>query len=348
MSSPTSETATGEGEQRTAPAPAPSAPGRAPRRRRILRRTAVVLLGIWLAVTLLALGYDLTTGGSLPRPALGPTHHDVRTGDLVTHYEQWGTSGPPIVLVHGFLESSYVWDLTGPLLAGGGYRVYAIDVRGFGYTERRGPYTLDSDTDQLGAFLGALHLTPADGAAPLLVGHSSGAAIITNLARRDPSAVRRIVLMDGDGTPYGAGPAWVHALVVDPYATALVRLFSRHPALGASAVYGRACGPGCPPFDADAWTRPFRMDGAESALIDILGQPLIGLTYAQEEQVRAPATIVYGTEDPQMSADDATAAARRLRTADVVPLPGAAHLGMLSHPGLLVDAIDRAARSAAR
>ncbi|HYY12087.1 MAG TPA: alpha/beta hydrolase [Kineosporiaceae bacterium] len=339
---PRSETVAQEGDPQASPAPPRR---RTSRWRRVLRRAVVVVVGSWLAGTLLAVVYVLTTGGSLGRPALGPSHHDVRTGDLVTHYEQWGTSGPPVVLVHGFLESSSVWDLAGPMLAARGYRVYALDVRGFGYTERRGPYTLDSDTDQLRAFLGALHLTPADRAVPLLVGHSSGAAIVTDLALRDPGAARRIVLMDGDGTPYGAGPAFVHALVVDPYATALVRLFTRHPALAASAVYGRACGPGCPPFDADAWTRPFRVDGAEPALVDILGQPLIGLTYAQEEQVHVPATIVYGTEDPQMSADDATATARRLRTADVVPLPGAAHLGMLSHPALLVDAVDAAARS---
>src|SRR5690242_11295433 len=193
---PMSEIVTEEGDPRTSPPPAPPPADRAPRWRRVLRRTAIVGVGLWLAVTLLALVYDLTTGGSLPRPALGPTHHDVRTGDLVTHYEQWGASGPPVVLVHGFLESSYVWDLAGPLRAARGFRVYAIDVRGFGYTERRGPYTLDSDTDQLTAFLTALHLTPRDGATPVLVGHSSGAAIITDLAHRDPGAVRRIVLMD--------------------------------------------------------------------------------------------------------------------------------------------------------
>ena len=84
------------------------------------------------------------------------------------------------------------------------------------YTERSGPYTLASDTEQLGAFLTALHLTPADGAIPVLVGHSSGAAIVTDLARLQPASVRRIVLMDGDGTPYGVGPGWIHSLFVDP------------------------------------------------------------------------------------------------------------------------------------
>src|SRR3954454_5230490 len=135
-----------------------------PRWRRVLRAVAVVVASIWVVVPVAALGYDVTTGGTLPRPPLDANGHDVRTGDLVTHYEQWGTTGPPIVLVHGFLESAWAWHLTGPRLAAQGYRVYALDVRGFGYTERRGPYTLASDTEQLRAFLAALHLTPADGA----------------------------------------------------------------------------------------------------------------------------------------------------------------------------------------
>jgi pimeloyl-ACP methyl ester carboxylesterase len=325
----------------SAPAPVPAA---RPRWRRVLRAVAAVVASLWVVVTLAAFGYDVTTGETLARPPLDADGHDVRTGDLVTHYEQWGTTGPPIVLVHGFLESAWVWHLAGPRLAAQGYQVYAIDVRGFGYTERRGPYTLASDTEQLGAFLTALHLTPADGAIPVLVGHSSGAAIVTDLARLQPASVRRIVLMDGDGTPYGVGPGWIHSLFVDPYATAAIRLLSRHPSLAADAVYGSACGPGCPPFEADAWTRPIRVAGAEAALKDILGQPLIGLTYAEEEQVRVPATVVYGSEDPQMTAGQAAATAQRLRTTGVVPVAGANHLGMLSHPALLAEVLARAAR----
>ena len=91
-----------------------------------------------------------------------------------------------------------------------------------------------------------------------------------------------------------------------------------------------------------------RVAGAEAALKDILGQPLIGLTYAEEEQVRAPVTVVYGSEDPQMTADQAAATAQRLRTTDVVPLAGANHLGMLSHPALLAEVLARAARCGSR
>ena len=44
-----------------------------------------------------------------------------------------------------------------------------------------------------------------------------------------------------------------------------------------------------------------------------------------------------------MTPDQASATAQRLRTTDVVPLPGANHLGMLSHPALLAAVLARSA-----
>jgi pimeloyl-ACP methyl ester carboxylesterase len=290
------------------------------------------------AVTVAAYGYDLATGGTVPAPPLDANGHLVTAGGLTTHYEQWGTSGTPVVLVHGFLESAWVWHDVGALLAARGYRVYAIDVRGYGYTQRQGPYTLASDTDQLRTFLAALHLDAAHHAQPLLVGHSSGAAIVGNLARLDPAAVTAVVFMDGDGTPYGVGPGWVHRLFIDPYATALIRLVTRHPSLAAHA-YRSACDRRCPPFDAAAWIRPMRVPGAEAALRTILAQPLIGMTYPQERQIHVAAAVIYGTNDPEMSAADARATADRLDTHTVIPLAGAPHLGMLAVPAATAAAI---------
>ena len=309
---------------------------------RLLRRVAAVLGVIWLALTVLAAAYDVTSSGTVSVPKPDAYAHDVRTGAVTTHYEQWGTGGSPVVLVHGFLESSYVWQRLGPRLAARGHRVYALDVRGFGYSERRGPYTLAGDTAQLAAFLTALRLNGTDGPRPLLVGHSSGAAIVANLALQHPEAASRIVLLDGDGTPYGVGPGWVHRLFVNPYATAVVRLATRHPSLAAQ-VYRSACGPGCPPFDAAAWTTPFRVPGGEAALIAVLRQPLIGLTYAQEAGLRTPASVVYGSRDPEMSARDAKDTAVRLHTTDVVEVPGAPHLVMLAAPDALAEVLAQRA-----
>jgi pimeloyl-ACP methyl ester carboxylesterase len=229
-----------------------------------------------------------------------------------------------------------VWSRMGPLLARRGYRVYALDVRGFGYTDRQAPYSLGIDMAQLRAFLRALGLDAAQHSTPTLVGHSSGAAVVGNLARTDPGAVHRVVFMDGDGTPYGVGPAWVHRLFVDPYATTLIRLATRHPWL-AARVYRSACGPTCPPFEPDVWLRPFRVAGAEPALKAILSQPLIGMNYAEERQVHVPAAVVFGEHDPEMTRAEAEATAERLHTRVVRTIWGAGHLGMLSAPGKLAS-----------
>ena len=310
--------------------------------RRVLKWCSISGAALVAAVTLAASGYDLASGGTLAAPPLDANGHRVTAGGLTTHYEQWGTTGPPVVLVHGFAESAWVWHEVGPLLASRGLRIYAIDVRGYGYTQRQGPYTLASDTEQLRTFLAALHLDRAHHAAPVLVGHSSGAAIVGNLARVDPAAVAAVGFMDGDGTPYGVGPGWVHRLFVDPYATALIRLVTHHPSLAARAYRG-ACDGQCPPFDESAWLRPMRVPGAENALKQILRQPLIGMTYSQERQIHVRAGVIYGARDAEMSAADAWATAGRLHTQLVIPLPGSPHLGMLAAPAATAAAIARIA-----
>ncbi len=311
--------------------------------RRRLRRVAAVVAAPVVAVTVAAAVYDVTSQGTVPAPSLDAHGRRVLTEDIESHYEQWGHAGPPIVLVHGFLESAAVWDRVGPVLARDGYRVYALDVRGFGYTQRRGPYTLAGDVAQLSAFLSALHLDAAHGGTATLVGHSSGAAIVGGLARAQPADVRGVVFLDGDGTPYGVGPAWVHHLVVDPYATALIRLMTRHPWL-VERVYRDACGPSCPAFDPAAWVTPFRVPGAERALEAVLRQPLIGLTYAEERQIHVRSAVIYGSQDPTMSAAGARSTAARLRTDVVVAIPDAAHLPMLSAPATLATEVERFVR----
>lgn len=273
----------------------------------------------------------LSTNG---RPRIVPPAGNYLEIDGVrTHYETWGRAGSPIVLVPGFAESTYVWHAAAPLLART-HRVYAIDVRGYGYTERRPPYTLDADTVQLAGFLAALHLDAAHGSRPVLVGHSLGAAIVANLARTAPGSVAGIVLLDGDATPYGVGPTWAHRLIAtDPYFTAALRLLLPSDRVVGSMVRS-ACGPGCPTDHAtlERWRRPYEMPGADAATKAIAGAPLIGLTYAQLGTVHVPAAVMAGDLDPEMGRASMAATAARLHTHLTYRLAGARHLLMISDP----------------
>ena len=294
------------------------------------------MLALWLLVTGVALAYLLLTDPPARVPAAGPR---VQTGDVLTRTLQWGPrDGRPIVLVPGFMESAGVWEPVGRRLGASGFHVVAYDVRGFGWTQRVGPYNLDSDTRQLADLITTMGLRR-----PMLVGHSSGAAIVGNLALTRPRLAGRIVLVDGDGTPYGVGPGWIHALVVNPYAGAAIRLTERHPSL-ARSVYTRACGPHCPPFDARLWLGWLGEPGAESSLREILAQPLIGLTYAQEQRIRVPADILYGDLDEQMGAAQARRTGGLIRAEHVLGIPDAGHLVMLGRPDAVASALSGWAR----
>ncbi|MFL9684136.1 alpha/beta fold hydrolase [Streptomyces sp. KL110A] len=96
--------------------------------------------------------------------------------------------GRPVVLVHGRGESATTW---GPVMEdlAADHRVYAVDLRGHGLSDRPGGYGFDVFRDELGGFLRALGLFGAT-----VVAHSMGAGAACLLAQREPGLVGRLVL----------------------------------------------------------------------------------------------------------------------------------------------------------
>jgi len=246
----------------------------------------------------------------------------------------------PLVLVPGFAESTYVWSRVAPLLAAD-RDVYAYDVRGYGFSARVPPYTLDADTDQLAGVVAALHLSR-----PIVVGHSLGVAIALSLALRSPASLSGVVAANGDGTPFfgadrsatGGGP---RSLLIDPIASAVVTAVVRHRSPIRDLVVSR-CGPGCPVDDAaiDRWRAPFLAPGGVNALITILRRPLIGLTDEQESAVAVPTAVLFSREDPSFDRASALATAARLHARVVTELAGARHLALLGEPSRFAAALE--------
>ena len=312
---------------------------RASGRRRAWRWALRIELAVLVVVVLVFaasgayLGWDRLDPVRLNLPVPGTT---VDAAGVPTHVEHWPAARPrglpPLVLVPGFAESTFVWSRVAPLLAAD-RDVYAYDVRGLGYTAHRPPYDLAADTDQLKGLLAALHL-----ARPIVVGHSSGAAIALALALRDPAELTGAVAANGDGTPYfgndrsspGRGP---RSLLVDPLAPAVVTAVVRHRATIRSLVAAQ-CGPGCAVDDAtiDRWRAPFLTPGGVEAFVTGIRQPLIGLTDEQETHIVAPTAVLSSSEDNSFGHAAALATAARLRTPLVAELPGARHLALLGEP----------------
>ncbi len=97
----------------------------------------------------------------------GVRHHHAEVNGTTLHYVSAGTSGSPILLVHGFPETWWSFHKLIPLLATS-HRVFAVDLRGFGDSANE-PGVYDSKTSaedlhQLIAHLdvGPVHLTGQD------------------------------------------------------------------------------------------------------------------------------------------------------------------------------------------
>jgi pimeloyl-ACP methyl ester carboxylesterase len=304
--------------------------------RRLLRRLAIGLLVVVLALTVAAGGYDLATAGrdrAGTKLYAGPF---VEADGKLVAYRRWGSRGTPIVLVGGFAEASWVWNRVGRLLARR-HRVYALDLPPFGYTERRGPYTESGWVGLVRAFDRRLGIDR-----PVVVGHSLGAGVAVAYALWHPRELRGIVLLDGDALGSGGGPRWLSYLLVPPWYTAVYRL-----ATGSDWIVRRALssayGPDAPRLDEaelERWERPFRVEGTAAAFRELLGNGLQGFRLDELRGVRVPRVVVWGAED---HVDDVSAGRTTARTvrARFVLVPRAGHLSMLAQPGAVAAAVER-------
>ncbi|HEY0933142.1 MAG TPA: alpha/beta hydrolase, partial [Trebonia sp.] len=257
------------------------------------------------------------------------------------------TTGTPVVLVPGAFETADTFAELGPVL-GATHRVYAIDLTGTGYSAPSPPYSAVHQGGQLLAFLTAKGLSGANAA--VLVGHSAGAAVVGMAAVNGGTRYARgIVFLDGDAEPLG-GPGFLGWLLVDPYRTSLLRLGLSQDWL-IRKIYRSQCGPSCAALSAagvQTWRRPLQQPGFAGELDYVLRHGITSMTAGQFvalRNVRLPKLVIYGVDDPQMSAADETATAQRIGAPSPVTVPGR-HLTMISSPAPLAAALDGFLRSA--
>jgi haloalkane dehalogenase len=110
----------------------------------------------------------------------------------MAYREAGDPSAPPVLLVHGYPESSYMWRAAMDALAAAGWRAVAPDLPGYGDSAPDPPGTWERHVDALERFRAALDL---DGV--VLVTHDWGVMIGLRWACDHPGAARALVISDG-------------------------------------------------------------------------------------------------------------------------------------------------------
>src|SRR6059036_1289630 len=124
--------------------------------------------------------------------------HDAQgRAQRVLTYHKVAGSGPPLVLVHGLMTTSYSWRYVINDLAEH-YRLYIPDLVGAGSTEKpQGMvYSVGNIARHLTAYIQALLVEP-----PYLIGNSLGGFYCLKALLDSPELARRFVLMHAPGYP---------------------------------------------------------------------------------------------------------------------------------------------------
>ncbi len=118
--------------------------------------------------------------------------------DLKVHFRVTGDeSNPPIVLIHGFGASSDHWRNNAEIFASEGFRVYGIDLIGFGKSEQN----LQTKTkylenqfwaNQVASFLNEIVDIQKNGKA-ILIGNSLGALTAITILSERPQLIKTII-----------------------------------------------------------------------------------------------------------------------------------------------------------
>jgi pimeloyl-ACP methyl ester carboxylesterase len=281
-----------------------------------------------LIVLLLVIGVILAVS-----VALGRVSHEVESARDTEYLELEGTwirynvigGGPPVLLVHGWLSSSRVWEQLAARLAQR-FTVYTLDLSGFGESDKPlSGYGVRNGSRLLYAFCAHFGLTRTN-----VIGHDLGGNMAVKLAADHPDVVGRLVLVatpaDEDQIDLPT-PLWLATLpVLGPMFYALGRLARPVRRL---------------------WMRPFVLDPHEltEEIIDDAGRSTpaaVGKTLSiarreisrgrlarQARIIKIPLLIIAGEDDQIVDPQAVGAWARSVEQAEVCVVDECGHLPMI-------------------
>ncbi len=252
-------------------------------------------------------------------------------------------SGPPVVIVHGMVNSSKHWRDVALRLAED-HTVIVPDLIGHGDSATpRGDYSIGAHAAVIRDLLSALEVESAS-----FVGHSLGGGIAMQFFYQFPHKVERLALVSSGGLGPEVSPMLRGAAL--PGAALLVRAASHPAVLGALDRGGRALG-------KLGWRkaqyvsavtralRPLQAPGAREAflqslrsVIDVHGQKVsaVDRLYLLGP---VPTLVVWGERDRTIPIEHGRDAHERIPHSRFETLPRAAHFPNLEDPAGLADVV---------
>lgn len=309
---------------------------------RIVAGAAIVIVAVCVAI---GAGFRLAAAlrEVSDRDAVAPSFETsiaTRSGRLFLQ-DKGSRDGTAVVLIHGTAAWSQLWWRTTDALTAAGYRVVALDMPPFGFSDRPGSYTRTDQAGRIADVLAGLGIGKA-----IIVGHSFGAGAATEFALRFPDRVRGLVLVDAalgltappSDAPALLQPEWLREVLVsltvtNPLATRtlLRQLIARKDAADEHTV--------------DILQAPMTL---RHSTTDI-AQWLLYFTGADRDarsadrhavaELAVPAALLWDESDTVTPLAQATDLRTLLPKATLTVLPGLGHIPQIEDPAVFNQAL---------
>jgi pimeloyl-ACP methyl ester carboxylesterase len=273
---------------------------------------------------------------------------------LEPHFEEWqiilhgrrviyriAGSGPPVVLIHGMLNSSSHWQAVAQSLARD-HTVIAPDLIGHGDSAApRGDYSLGAHAASIRDLLAAIGVERAS-----IVGHSLGGGVAMQFFYQFPQRVQRLALISSGGLGREVSPMLRTAAL--PGMSSLLSLTIHPRLLGALRGSGtrlreRGIGAGVYLQAIARALRPLENSDARDAflhtlraVIDTHGQR-VSATDRLGLLETIPTLIVWGERDRTIPIEHGRRAHAAIPNSAFKAIPGAAHFPHLEEPQALSE-----------
>lgn len=253
--------------------------------------------------------------------------------------------GPPVMLVHGTAAWRGFWKDVAAHLAARGWRVIAVDLPPFGWSEHdvEARYDRIAQADRLAAVLAAAADRPA-----VVVGHSFGGGPATELALRYPGRLRSLVLVDAALGELDSAPKSGGAFRFRPLAEAATAATVTNPAATGPLLRSMIARKD----RAEAWLpvlkQPMRRSGATSAYAAWLpslfasDDGALSRTSAGLRRLAVPLALIWGEADTVTPIAQGRRIAGLGRARSFATLPGVGHIPHIEDPEGFLAALDSA------
>ena len=240
-------------------------------------------------------------------------------------------SGPPLLLIHGFMGYSFSWRFNMEPLSRY-FSVYAMDLPGCGFSQRPqvGDLSLRDDAKGMLHFMAKLGIENAD-----IVGSSRGgglAMIMTAMAAHsnEMHRIRRLVLVSPINPWSSHGKVLTRLLATTLGGVYVVHVQPRLPVIARryfKALYGDAAR--ISPGTFEGYTEGLEPDGSFEHLLRILRswhEDLSAIAESLNEISGVPTLLLWGSRDRAVYPSSIHQLQRQLKNSALVMFPGAGHL----------------------